>query len=201
MFCFHTIRLSLQCRRLSRRLYTSTLPEFDMNYYCNKDNYFEIKENINKRKGVGDINKVLLTYESFNNTCESDKSYNKLREELYQELFRLPNKTHPDVLKYPDEPQLIKTINNKKEFNVKALEFSEITKYLNIMRTDRLGYTCGNKSYYFIDELAELEEALIKYAVTTLLKKNFKLISVPDILLSSVLESCGMTINNERTQV
>ncbi|XP_047029666.1 serine--tRNA ligase, mitochondrial-like [Helicoverpa zea] len=50
-------------------------------------------------------------------------------------------------------------------------------------------------------ELAELEEALIKYTVGKLLQEKFQLVSVPDILPSQVLESCGMTINSDRTQI
>lgn len=203
MITIKPVNLLIQFSRLyTRRLYSVYLPEFDIEYYCNADNISEIRKNISKRKGVGDINKVIEAYNSLTAATKCNEPFVEQSELLHKELLKLPNKTHPTVLKYDDEPQVLKMINKKRDFgNYKAFEFSEITRLLNIMRTDRLGYTCGHKSYYFMSELAELEEALIKYAVTNLLKKNFTLVSVPDILPSTVLESCGMMINSDRTQI
>lgn len=185
-----------------RRPYSSlSLPDIDTEYYCNKSNYNEIKQNIKIRKGVGDISRVFEVYNILKNTLKTDNCYQTIKEELYKQLSNLPNKTHPEVLNHVD-PVVINVINNKRNFcDYTPLEFSEITRLLNLMRTDKLGHTCGHKSYYFLGELAELEEALIKYVVTELLKRNFQLVSVPDILHSSILESCGMNINTDRTQV
>ncbi|CAH2234535.1 jg1675 [Pararge aegeria aegeria] len=141
-------------------------------------------------------------YNLFKTTPTSDKAYDHIKEHLYKELASLPNRTHPLVKTYDGSPRIIAEVNKKKDFgNYKPLEFSEITQLLNLMRTDKLGHTCGNKSYYYFGELAELEEALIKYTVSVLLKENFKLVSVPDILSSNILQSCGMPINTDRTQI
>jgi seryl-tRNA synthetase len=59
----------------------------------------------------------------------------------------------------------------------------------------------GHKSYYFMGELAEMEQALVWFTVKKLLASNFKLVSVPDILPSQIIESCGMTVKGDRTQV
>lgn len=185
------------------RLWSSaTFPDIDVDYFCNAANTTEIQENISLRKRVGNIERVLETYNIFKQTPATDQSYKVLKESLFKELCNLPNKTHPLVKNYKDDPRLVREINKRRDFGINTpLEFSEITRRLNLMRTDKLGQTCGHKSYYFLGELAELEEALIKYTVTMLLKKNFQLVSVPDILPSHVLESCGMSINNDRTQV
>lgn len=189
-------------KKLSTTFYsTVSLPDIDTVYYCDARNATEIKENIDLRKGVGDINRVLDIYSSLQNTPDGD-GYHSLREDLYKELSKLPNRTHPAVQSYKDEPQLVHEINTKRNFGTYSpLQFSEITDRLNLMRTDKLGNTCGNKSYYYVAELAELEEALIKYTVLALLSRKFQLVSVPDILSSNVLKSCGMTINSDRTQV
>lgn len=177
-------------------------PDIDINYYCNMKNILEITNNINNRKGIGDINRVHEIYNLYKDTPTSDIAFHTIKENLYKELVNLPNKTHPLVQSYKDAPKIVHKINTLRDFGqYKPLEFSEITQHLNLMRTDKLGYTCGNKSYYYLSELAELEEALIKYTVSILLRKNFCLISVPDILSSNVLRSCGMMINNDRTQV
>lgn len=186
-----------------RRLYSSvTIPDIDTNYYCDDKNAAEIKHNIHIRKGIGDIDRVLNVYKLFKTTPATDSTFDSIKTSLYKELSYLPNKTHPNVREYDQDPYLVHEINDKRDFKDHVpLEFSEITRRLNLMRTDKLGHTCGHKSYYFLGELAELEEALIKYTVLFLLGKNFKLVSVPDILPSNVLRSCGMTVNNDRTQV
>lgn len=175
-----------------------SLPDIDTNYYCDNKNTEEIQHNICIRKGVGDINRVLELYNLFKTTPEVDSQ--EIREKLCKELSSLPNRTHPNV-KTNINPTVIDLIDKKKDFSHKPLEFSEITQRLNLIRTEKLGNTCGHKSYYFLGELAELEEALIKYTVTKLLKENFELVSVPDILPRNVLESCGMAVNGDRTQV
>ncbi|XP_049873332.1 serine--tRNA ligase, mitochondrial [Pectinophora gossypiella] len=196
-------KTSLSIRSYFLRLYSSVpLPDIDVDYYCNVENTMEIIENIKKRKGVGNINRVLETYNIFKQTSPNDKSYFTIRENLFKELSTLPNKTHPSVKEYKEDPRLVRELNKKRDFgSYVPLEFGEITRRLNLMRTDKLGQTCGHKSYYFLGELAELEEALIKYTVCSLLKKNFNLVSVPDILPSNVLQSCGMMVNNDRTQI
>ncbi|CAG9101963.1 unnamed protein product [Plutella xylostella] len=185
------------------RLFSSSIsPDIDLEYFCNSKNTDEINRNISLRKGVGDIQRVLDIYNTLQSTTVTDIKYNQIKEELSKELQKLPNRTHPKVQQYEEECQVIKKINEKKDFSQHpALEFSDITRRLNLMRTDKLGHTCGHKSYYFLGELAELEEALIKYTVTTILKKGFQLVSVPDILPSKIIESCGMAVNNDRTQI
>ncbi|GBP47574.1 hypothetical protein EVAR_40130_1 [Eumeta japonica] len=154
------------------------------------------------RKGIGNIHEVVQIYNTLLKTPKTDASYEDLKSSLYRNLLKLPNKTHPAVQQYQDKPYVVKTLNVKKDFGShKPIEFSEITRLLNLMRTDQLGNTCGHKSYFFMGGLAELEEALIKYTVSSLLKKNFKFVSVPDILPRNILESCGMTVNSDRTQI
>lgn len=50
-------------------------------------------------------------------------------------------------------------------------------------------------------EMAELEQALVNYFVSKLLRNGFELISVPDILPKDLIESCGMSTSGERDQV
>ncbi|XP_028173552.1 serine--tRNA ligase, mitochondrial [Ostrinia furnacalis] len=197
----------LMTRFLWKRSYfrlcsSATFPDIDTDYYCDTKNASEIKHNIHIRKGIGDIDRVLNTYKVLKSTPVCDVNYNSIKTNLLRELSYLPNKTHPTVREYEHEPFLLHEINKRKEFGeYKPLEFSEITRRLNLMRTDKLGHTCGHKSYYFLSQLAELEEALIKYTVSYLIKNNFQLVSVPDILPSNILESCGMAINSDRTQI
>lgn len=201
MFCRLLGQLVITKSNFIRYSSSVHVPDIDINYYCNAENLLEIDNNIKIRKGVGDVNRVMNKYKLFKTTAVADASYQIIRDSLYKELSCLPNKTHPSIVENV-EPQVVQEINQKRHFGAHTpLEFSEITRRLNLVRTDKLGHMCGHKSYYFLGELAELEEALIKYTVNKLLQENFQLVSVPDILPSQVLESCGMTVNSDRTQV
>lgn len=165
-------------------------PEYDVDYLCNESNKDSIAENIKRRKGIGDIEKV---HQLLRNSGSKDL--------LDAELCKIPNRTDPEISDYGTEARLLKTCGSKPTFNYKPKEFSELAKNLRLIRTENLGNFSGSRSYILIGDLAELEEALIYYSINTLLKKKFQLISVPDILPTAVIERCGMTIDGERTQV
>ncbi|XP_044737527.1 serine--tRNA ligase, mitochondrial [Chrysoperla carnea] len=174
------------------------LSNFNVDFLCNKDNVQCIQENIQKRKGVGDILKVQEIYENI----RSDKFNNeKLRNEFLNEINKIPNDTHPDVFNMGDEPKIVKPCLNKPQFSHEPLDFTTIAKKLNLLRTEHLGNLTGHRSYVLLGELAELEQALIKFTVANLCKRGFVLLSVPDILPSQIIEKCGMNTKGERNQV
>lgn len=187
----------------SLRCYTNppALPELDLDYFCNNNNLEDISNNITSRKGVGDIKRVLNLKAKLDTINVTDKDYDSLQRELYTELLRIPNKTHPDVANLQDEPKIIRVIGNKKVFDFKVREFFDIAKCLKLIRTEQLGNVSGSRSYFVLGEMAELEQALIKYSVERLQKHNFNFISVPDILNRNIIEGCGLNTRGNRTQV
>jgi seryl-tRNA synthetase len=176
-------------------------PELDVDYLCNVKYKSEIEENIKHRKGVGNIGRVLELHSKLQNDSLSEETRVDLLKEFKEEAKRIPNKTCPLVALYGDNPKIIKVIGKKIKYNFQPKEFSEITKTLHLMRTDNLSNLSGHKSYYFMGELAEMEQALVRFTIENLLSRKFQLISVPDILPSHIIESCGMSTKGERTQV
>ncbi|KAK6635384.1 hypothetical protein RUM44_000635 [Polyplax serrata] len=173
--------------------------EFDYEYITNPVNRKQIENNIKHRKNVGDINRLLELDDQF----RAEKCPGK-RETLWQSLLTeansLPNKTHPTVQGYEGRPKVLKCSEHVvHSFLPKT--FMELAKDLRLLRTEDLATVTGSRSYYFIGDLAELEFALIKFTISRLLKKNFNVVSVPDILPAEVLERCGMTQNSMQTQV
>lgn len=175
--------------------------ELDTDYLCDEKNIEGIAHNIRNRKGVGDIKAVHELKFELDKTPPDEKRYETFRKQLYEELFKIPNKTHPEVSTYGEEPKLVKYVNSKRDIGFTPKEFHEITKRLNLVRTDQLGNVCGNRSYYLLGEMAELEQALVSYFLEKLVQKNFQLVSVPDILPRDIIERCGMNTKGERNQV
>lgn len=197
----HTRRNIRLLREFSRPIASNCHDNFDLKYLCNENNLEEITKNIAVRKGVGNIKLVNELKSKLDKLDANSKEYNKLKTELSFELNKIPNRTHPDVFNYEEEPKVLDHFGEKRKFEHKPLEFYEITKRLNLARTDQLGNVSGNKSYYFVGQMAQLEQALIQYTLRSLQKNGYKFISVPDILPRHVIESCGMNTRGERTQV
>ncbi|XP_026462470.1 serine--tRNA ligase, mitochondrial-like [Ctenocephalides felis] len=120
---------------------------------------------------------------------------------IEQEIYKLPNDTHPDVIDYNDEPKEVEYIDAKPKFDFKPFDLGDIGNKMNILRTDNLSAMTGPKSYVFIDSLTHLERALILYTVNVLKNNGFKFVSVPDILPSTIIEGCGMSTKGDRNQV
>lgn len=183
-----TPNLTTCIRGLKHKLSTIQ-PEFNT---TNLDDITAVEANIQSRKGVGNIRRI---HELQNDsTAESTVS-------LQLELRRLPNETHPAVRDYGDEPKEVQTYGTARSFGFKPKNFAELCRKLNILRTDHLGNFTGSKTYYLMNELAELEQALIQYTMDALLLHDFVLTTVPDLLPAEVIEGCGMSTEGERTQV
>ncbi|XP_076637012.1 seryl-tRNA synthetase, mitochondrial [Colletes latitarsis] len=165
-------------------------PEYNIEFLCNPSNRDIILNNIISRKGVGNIDKVL----EFSQKPE-------LKESFLYELSKIPNQTDPTILSYGNEPQVLKKCGCKPEFDFELQEFSTLVKKLKLLRNEALGPLVGQRGYIFIGDMAELEEALVLYTVNELVKHDFKLVSVPDIIPTKVIERCGLVSDNERTLV
>lgn len=178
-------------------------PELDVQYLCNIDNKNEIETNIKSRKGVGDINRVHELYSNLLHARKIGEQENIIscRYEFNKEAVLIPNKSSHLLKSYGENAHVTNKVGSPKNYGFKPKEFSDICKDLHLLRTEDLGNLSGHRSYFLLGELAELEQALIQFTVQTLLLKKFQLVSVPDILHSDIVESCGMDTKRERTQV
>jgi len=157
---------------------------------CNPANRDIILNNIKKRKGIGDIDKVI----EYSNKPEK-------RELFLQELSKIPNYSHPAILDYGDKPKLLKKCGKKVEYDFKLEEFAELVTSLKAIRVENLGPSCGQKSYVLLGDLAQLEEALVQYTIRKLMTHGFNLVSVPDIIPTQIIERCGLITDCDRTLI
>lgn len=185
----------------SQRLASLKAEDLDVSYLYDPANLEHISNNITCRKGVGDIKLVQELKSKLESLNSTDSTYHKILGQLHEQIAKIPNRTHPTVLTYGDLPRLVKTVGVERNFEFKPKEFDEIAKRLKLIRTDQMGNLSGSRSYFLLGELAELEQALIRYTVAILLSNKFQLFSVPDLLDRSIVESCGMNTRGLRNQV
>ena len=171
-------------------------PQLDLDRYCDPNLTEYFTKNIAKRKGVGNINRVI----ELNNEIQKQRN-ELLRRELIQEALKIPNDTHPEPYTYQNDAKLLKVIGKVPEYSFKPKPFDELVELTDQFRMMGLAYFAGHKAYYLISDLAELEQALTRYTIQRLLKKRFSLISVPDILHHQIIESCGLTTKGRRSLV
>ncbi|XP_020282469.1 serine--tRNA ligase, mitochondrial [Pseudomyrmex gracilis] len=186
----HTVPATVSRQNVTNVKLCVPEPEYNIAFLCNPENRDVISNNIKRRKGVGDIDKVLEYF--------GKPEKQKL---LLQELNKIPNCTHPSIIEYGDKPKLLKECGKKPEFDFEPKEFTELVTNLKAIRTHALGPVAGQRSYMLLGDLADLEEALIQYTVKELMKEGFKLLSVPDILPTKVIERCGLIVDGDRTLV
>lgn len=123
------------------------------------------------------------------------------RNSLMNAALEFPNFSHPAINDLI-EPRVIfdnsaEIFRNRKEFR----NFEELSKILHGSRYSNTGATTTEKSYYLLGPLAELELALVKFALENLKKNGFQIISVPDLLNSEIIEACGLKTSGKITNV
>ncbi|KAL3317871.1 seryl-tRNA synthetase [Cichlidogyrus casuarinus] len=72
---------------------------------------------------------------------------------------------------------------------------------LNSLKLNNTSAGAGPRTFYFLDSLAMLEQALIDYALDKLIEQGFCMVSVPEVLPLSVIEACGFPVDSERDQI
>ncbi|XP_062620947.1 serine--tRNA ligase, mitochondrial-like [Saccostrea cucullata] len=177
------------------------VPEFDWQYLCDEKNQKEIKENIINRKGVGDIEKVTSLWKAYQKETEVALKDSSLQQ-LNEAASRLPNRTSPASPIGSEEVAECKGLyGTKRDYTFQPQSVIDIGQRLNLLRVSDVGHTTGPRTYYFLSDLARLEQALIRYTLDHLLPKGFSLVSVPDLLNSNIVEACGFKTTGDRNQV
>lgn len=182
---------------------TLSVNDFSVDFEKLRDpRQLEVAErNIQERKGVGNIRHVLQLKQQVDDESDEVRK-TSLYERLVRELKLLPNDTHPAVeANTTGVPRVMRPARRLQPTTTPTKPFTKLAKDLKVLRTDALNALTGPRSYYFIDGLAELEHALVRFALENLIRNKFKVVSVPDILPAELIERCGMTVSGDRAQV
>ncbi|XP_072919966.1 serine--tRNA ligase, mitochondrial isoform X2 [Hemitrygon akajei] len=110
----------------------------------------------------------------------------ELDERFFLKALKLPNWTHPSV-PVGDESQavVVEVVGDKPEFDFEPKGHLQIGEELDIIRQRRLSHVSGHRSYYLRGPGSELQQALVQFTTSKLLKR----------------EGCGMMPNAKSSQV
>jgi seryl-tRNA synthetase len=105
----------------------------------------------------------------------------KLKEKTRFHLMGIPNLLHDSVPYGKDDEDnvVVATFGKHPKFDFKPKSHAEIAENLGILDMDRAGKVAGAGFFYLKGELALLEQAIIRYAIDFMVKKDYTLVSPP----------------------
>ncbi|CAD5123846.1 DgyrCDS12152 [Dimorphilus gyrociliatus] len=184
-------------------------PDYDWDYLLNRDNRDQIYFNIQNRKGKGDIDLLLKLDKTLKSGTDDlddflhyDEEKENIKERLWAVADSIPNKTHPSVpIGDENKAVCLRTFGEKKKFGFQPKTVVELGERMNLLRTRNLTPSSCSRAYYFMGDLALLEEAIVNYSLDILLKHGFSYVTVPNLVHPNFIRGCGFQTDSERTQI
>lgn len=132
---------------------------------------------------------------------EIEKKSDKIKEEIDALVRKIPNIIHKSVPIGKDSSQNVelKKIGKPKKFDFKLKGHAEIAEALGVADFDTSAKTSGNGFYYLIGDLALLNQALIRFAIETMVKKGYTYCEPPLMIREKVLS--GVYSSEEISQM
>lgn len=126
-------------------------------------------------------------------TIEADEA--RLQAEIHALALALPNLTSPATPR-GDEPRVLSYINDHPEPTPAASDrvwrsHVHIGAELGLLDFAAAGTASGWGWYYLVDEGAQLEQALVSYALATATKYGWRQVSPPSMVYSHIAAACG----------
>ncbi len=146
----------------------------------------ELTLKINKlKKENKNISNLLKEAKSIPEKIKSaEEKLKELKDKVTFYLMRIPNILHESVPYGLDEAENveIKKWGRLKKFNFELKSHGNLLENLNIADFKKAAEVSGAGFYYMIDELAQLNLALMQFAIDFLVKKGYKLF-IPPLML------------------
>src|SRR3989338_1392276 len=145
-----------------------------------------LSQQINEAKKAGkDVKKIIEKAKKIpEEIAEKEKQLVALKEEIDALLLSIPNILDPSVPlgKTADDNPTIRKSGKIPLFKFELKNHVELCESLNIADFERSAKITGRGFYFLKNELVLLEQALIHYALDTLRKKSFTIMTVPLML-------------------
>jgi seryl-tRNA synthetase len=159
----------------------------------------KISESINKAiksKNKIEADKLIKEAKEIPEKIKSlEESERFLKEKINSDLSSMPNiisKYTPDG-KDASENKEIKKVGKRPKFSFTIKNHVELTEALKIADFEESANVSGNGFYYLKNELAILNQALIRFTIDYMLKKKYEYIETPLMIKKEILSASGDT--------
>jgi seryl-tRNA synthetase len=109
---------------------------------------------------------------------------------LHRQIANIPDVTVPDGLSDADNV-VIRHEGEPRPMSFEPKSHEELAETLGLLDTERATKVAGTKFYYLINELALLEQAVMRFALDTVYAHGFTVLSVPNMVKTDVLYGAG----------
>ncbi len=108
----------------------------------------------------------------------------KLQDDINFILLRLPNLLHSSVPFGKDDTENVETkkVGKPPKFDFEPKNHLEIARALDLIDTERAAKVAGNGFVYLKDELALLDQAILRFTIDFMIKRGYRLITPPYML-------------------
>jgi len=137
------------------------------------------------KKQKKNFKKVIMEVKKLNKQLTTkERSLTKIKKDLNLNLMSLPNLLHEKVPYGKDETENkpIRKWGKPKKFSFKILNHAELGEKLNILDFNKSAEVSGKGFYYLKGDLALLNQALIRFTIDFMVKKNYFYIEPPLML-------------------
>ncbi len=138
-------------------------------------------EEISKLKTVGE------------EIAKLEEEMGTIDKELKELLIKIPNLNDGEtpIGKDDSENLVVKTNGSKPKFDFKPLEHFEVKSVLDKIDMEAGAKTAGSRFYYLTGKVAELERAIMQYAVDFMTGKGFELVLPPVLVKEEAMYGTG----------
>lgn len=117
----------------------------------------------------------------------------ELEEKLHDLLWSIPNPSKEDVKVGKDdtENEVIRTFGKPTQFSFRPRDHVELGQMLDIIDIERATKVSGSRFYYLKNEGVMLEQALLRFALDTLIPEGFSPIIPPVLITEDTMRRLG----------
>ncbi len=164
----------------------------------------KISKEISEAKKAGKNANMLLkkAKDIPDNIAKVEAKSTKLEDDIANILSQLPNIMHSSVPIGKDATQnkTMEVIGKPKKAAFEIKNHAELIEALGIADFNASAKTSGNGFYYLQDSLALLNQALIRFAIDTIVKHNFTYVETPLMLRGEVIAKVT-DLNDMKNQI
>lgn len=121
----------------------------------------------------------------------------ELEEKLHELLWSIPNPAKEDVKvgKDDSENEVVRKFGEPTQFKFKPRDHIELGQMLNIIDIERAAKVSGSRFYYLKNEGFLLEQALLRFALDTLMPEGFEPVIPPVLITEDTMSRLGYMEN------
>ncbi len=139
----------------------------------------DVKKIIDEAKKIPDLIKV------------SEEKRKDLEVQIQKKLYSIPNLMHDSVPYGKDDSENVelKKVGKPKKYDFQLLPHQEIAERLGVADFERSAKISGSGFYFMKGDLALLNQALIRFAIDSLVKKNYTYVEPPLMMNKEAYET------------